>query len=68
MSMMDMYTREQAEEAIEEALRVKREILEEVRKLDNYIFFMDYYLKTGEALDTEAIDLPEEVNDDGQHD
>lgn len=57
-SMMDFCNTEEIENALEEALNGRRLMLEEIRKLDNYILFLQYYLTTGEALNPDAIDLP----------
>ena len=58
MSMMDFMAGQDAEQALEDAIRTRDEFTKELKRLDNLIFFLDYYLKTGQALDPEFIDLP----------
>ena len=61
MSMMDLYTYEQVSSELEKALALKEEFVEETYKLDNYIFVLKYYLATGESLDPDVIEIPEEI-------
>ena len=51
MSMMDLYTQEEAIQAIEEARATKKALMDEVEKLNNMIFLLQYFLATGEAID-----------------
>jgi len=64
MSMKDFHTRFEAEEALEEALDVRDAMYYELEKLNNYIFFLKYYLATGETIDPAFIELPGEDNND----
>ena len=61
MSMMDLYTKEKVAEELKKALALKKEFTEETHKLDNYIFVLKYYLGTGESLDPDVIEIPEEI-------
>jgi len=57
MGMMDLYTKEEAAQALEETLETKVEFLKEIEKLDTMIFILKYYLATGDPLDPEAFDI-----------
>ena len=61
MGMMDHYTYERVTEELEKALSLKEEFTEETHKLDNYIFVLKYYLATGESLDPDVIEIPEDI-------
>jgi len=63
MGMMEFYTDREAVEALLEADRTRDQIIEMLRRLDNYIFFLKYFIATGEALDPDVIDLPEDDDD-----
>ena len=68
MSMMDLYTHEQALEALEEAEATKQLLTRELDKINIMIIFLQYYLNTGEALDPEALGIEppteEELDDE----
>jgi hypothetical protein len=64
MSMMEHYTREQAQEALEDALNMKEVFYKEIDKLNNYIFFLKYFLATGDALEIDVIEFPEGAEDE----
>jgi hypothetical protein len=64
MGMIDFYSHEQVSGALTVALELKEEFTEETHKLDNYIFVLKYYLATGESLDPNVIELPEEQPND----
>lgn len=64
MGMIDFYSHEQVSSALTVALELKEEFIEETHKLDNYIFVLKYYLATGESLDPNVIELPEEQPND----
>ena len=66
MGMMDLYTKEQAVEAIEDSLATKKAFMKEIEKLDVMVFILKYYLATGEALDPDVFDMGplEEDSDD----
>lgn len=64
MGMMELFSQEQAEEALQGAFNTKAAFLEELEKLNNFIFFLKYYLKTGEALNPDVIDLPGDEEDE----
>lgn len=64
MSMMELFTQEQAIEALETSLKTRDSFIEELHKLDNFIFFLKYFLNTGEALSMENFGLPGEDEDD----
>lgn len=55
---MEYFTNEQAIEALEEAKNTKEQLSEMAEQINNYIFFLKYYLATGEALNPEVINLP----------
>jgi len=57
MGMMDLYTEEEAAQALKETLETKVEFLKEIEKLDTTIFILKYYLATGDPLDPEAFDI-----------
>ena len=57
MGMMDLYTEEQAAEALEESIKTKKEFLKEIETLDTMIFILKYFLATGDPLDPAAFDL-----------
>lgn len=57
MSMMDLYTLEQAKEALEGAIEAKKEFLKEVEDLDTMIFILKYYIATGDGLEPSAFGL-----------
>ena len=61
--MMELYTEDEAANALDEALETKAQIIDMLEKLNNYIFFLKYFLNTGEALNPDVIDLPEDDND-----
>jgi len=63
MGMMELFSQEQAEEALQDAIRTRAAFVEEMQKLDNLIFFLKYYLNTGEALNIDVIDLPGEEDE-----
>lgn len=58
MSMVDFFTREEAIEALEMTKKTRKAFLAEVKKYDNLIFVLEYYLNTGEGLQTDFLDLP----------
>ena len=61
MGMIDLYTQERVTEELKKALALKEEFADETYKLDNYIFVLKYYLATGESLDPDVIEIPEEI-------
>ena len=64
MGMMDLLTQEQAEEALQDSIKTRAAFIKEMHKLDNLIFFLKYYLNTGEALNPDVLELPgDEEND-----
>ena len=66
MGMMNLYTEEQAEEALEESIVTRKKFIEELETLDTIIFMLKYYLATGDALDPEVFgieDLGEDSDD-----
>ena len=65
MSMMDLFTREQAIEALEEAEATKQEFLKELDNVNNMIFILRYYLETGEALDPAVYGFEEPEDEEG---
>jgi hypothetical protein len=64
MDMMDLFKQEEIEAALEQANKTKAVFYNEIRKLDNLIFIIEYYLKSGEAINPDYIELPEELEDD----
>jgi hypothetical protein len=64
MDMMDLFKQEEIEAALEQANKTKAVFYNEIRKLDNLIFIIEYYLKSGEAINPDYIELPEEQEDD----
>lgn len=62
MSMMDLFTQEEASEALMSAEATKIEFMHEIEQLNIIIFLLAYFLKTGEALDplVFGIEDPEE--------
>lgn len=62
MGMMDLYSKEQAIEALEEVEGRKKLFVEEIQSLDTMIFILKYYLVTGDGLKPEAFGFedPEE--------
>ncbi len=63
MSMMDLYTLEQAKEALEGAIQTKKEFLKEIEELNTMIFILKYYIATGDGLDPAALGL-EDLGED----
>lgn len=63
MGMIDLYTEEQAEEALEDAEATKKEFFREIESINNIIFYLRYYLATGDALDPSAIGIKKEEED-----
>ena len=68
MSMMDLFTREQAIEALEGAEATKVEFMIEVDNINNLIFILKYYLETGDALDPAAFGIDDPTDDEGDLD
>jgi len=60
---MDLYTEEQAAQALEESIETKKEFLKEIETLDTMIFILRYFLATGDPLNPEAFDLEEPEGD-----
>lgn len=66
MGMMDLYSVEQAEEALEESIAARKEFIKEIEMLDTMIFLLKYFLATGEPLDPAVFgieDLGEDSDD-----
>ena len=59
MGMMDLYTAEQAAEALDDAIKTKAAYVEEIEGLNGIIFLLKYFLATGECLDPEVVGIPE---------
>jgi len=57
MSMMDLYTLEQAKEALEDAEETKKEFFKQIEELNIMIFILKYYIATGDGLEPSAFDL-----------
>ena len=57
MGMMDLYTNEQAEEALEDSIATRKEFIKELETIDTIIFMLKYYLATGDALDPEVFGI-----------
>jgi len=57
MGMMDLYTEEEAAQALEGVLETKAEFLKEIEALDTMIFILKYYLATGDPLDPAAFGI-----------
>ena len=66
MGMMDLYTEEQAAQALAESIENRKEFMKEIETLDTMIFILKYFLATGDPLDPAAFDLedPEGDSDD----
>lgn len=64
MGMLDLYNEEQAKEALEDAEATKKEFLKEIETINTMIFILNYFLKTGDALDPEAFGLEDLEEDD----
>jgi len=59
MGMMDLYTEEQATEALDDAIEAKKVYMEEIEGLNSVIFLLKYFLATGECLDPAVVGIPE---------
>jgi hypothetical protein len=57
MSMMDLYTTEQATQALVGAIETKKLLVKEIETLDVMIFILKYYLATGDPLDPVALGI-----------
>jgi hypothetical protein len=64
MDMMDLFKQEEIEAALEQAYKTRKAFYNEIRKLDNLIFIIEYYMKSGEAVNPDYIELPEEHEDE----
>lgn len=64
MSMMDLYTLEQAKEALGEATETKKKFLEEIQMLDTMIFILKYYIATGDGLDPNVFGIKDLEGDE----
>ena len=62
--MVNFFNIEQAKAALVEAKDTKRQLLEEVEKLNKLIIIIEYFLATGEELDPRGFGLNLE-DDDG---
>lgn len=60
MSMVDFFTEEEAKDTLEMLKKTRAAFVDEIRKIDNSIFVLEYYLHTGEGLQTDFLDLPGE--------
>jgi len=63
MGMMDLYTEEQAADALAESIATKEEFMKEVENLNGIIFLLKYFLATGECLDPEVFGIRPEEED-----
>ena len=64
MSMMDLYTLEQAKEALEDAKETKKEFFKQIEELNIMIFILKYYITTGDGLEPSAFDLEDLEGDE----
>lgn len=64
MRMMDLYSLEEAREAIEDSIEMRKKFVEEIETLDILIFMLKYYVATGEPLDPTAFGIEDEPEED----
>lgn len=64
MSMMDLYTKEQAKEALVGAIETKEKFLKEIHMLDTMIFILQYYIATGDGLDPNVFGIEDLEGDE----
>jgi len=64
MGMMDLYTEEQAAEALADAQETKRAFYKEIESINEVIFLLTYYLATGEALDPAVFGIEPDGEED----
>ena len=57
MSMMDLYTTEQATQALADSIETRKQFIKEIETLDTMIFILKYYLATGDPLDPVAFGI-----------
>jgi len=63
MDMMDLYTLERAEDALEETKKFKNDLLKEIEDLDTIMFILKYYIVTGVALEPAAFGIEGDSDD-----
>lgn len=63
MRMMDLYSLEEAKEAIEDSIKMRKEFIKEIETLDTLIFMLRYYVATGEPLDPTAFGIEDPEGD-----
>ena len=64
MGMKDFYNREEAITYLEDAAKLKEELLKEIKSLDTSMFIIKYYVETGEILDFTVYGLKDLLEDD----
>lgn len=71
-SIKDFFNREEAEIAYHQALAAREHIYDKLNQINMLLFYLEYFLKTGEPLDPAVLGVPnpedEEFWDDWEDD